>query len=309
MKIATTSLVSSYDKKANLNCILNYIDEAAANGADLVLFPEQFLSGYLQSLVAMPFSDFEYQYTNAEVIPEGESVQAVIKKAMEKKIYVAFGMTERDDKIEYKMYNSVCFVGPEGYIGKYRKVHLPADEVHIYTAGTSFPVFDTPIGKIGICICYDKQFPESCREMALGGAEIILHPTAWPINNPTDEIKADIKKDLMYKIYTTYETSRAMENQCLFVSSNQIGKTGDIEYLGCSTITDAFGEQLATTGYSEGIVYAEIDLKKAIFEYKTVQMLGLNLVKDRNINAYKRILGEKETIYSVDKDQNLPSDC
>lgn len=289
VKIATSCMHSVYDKAENLKKYLSFIDEAAANGANLVVFPEQSLMGYLQSLVAMPFSDHEYQYENAEILPDGPSVQKIIAKAKEKNVYVIFGMTERDPILDYKLYNTAVLVGPEGYIGRYRKVHLPGDEVHIYSPGTDFPVFETKIGKIGMLICYDKQFPESARELALGGAEILVMPTAWPFGDPSDEHKADVTKDLMYKIYETYDTSRAMENQLLFVSSNQIGKTGDIEYIGYSTITDPYGEKLCTTGYKEGIAYAELDLKKSLFDYKTVQMLGLNLIFDRNTAAYKRL--------------------
>ena len=290
VKIATTCLKSSYDKYENLKKLLEYVDEASANGADLIVFPEQYLMGYLQSLDQMPVSDYKYQYENAETLPDGECVSKIIAKAVEKKIYIAFGFTERDAEYDYRLYNSVALCGPEGYIGSYHKVHLPGDELHIYTAGTEFPVFDTAIGKLGICICYDKQFPESCRELALGGAELILHPTAWPFNEASDEHKADVSKDLMYRIYKTYETSRAMENQIIFVSSNQTGKTGMIEYFGNSTITDPYGDQLGNTGYEEGIVYAEIDdLKAKIHEYKTLQMIGLNLIRDRNTEAYKRL--------------------
>ena len=77
-----------------------------------------------------------------------------------------------------------------------------------------------------------------------------------------------------------------MENQLLFVSSNQVGKTGDIDYIGCSTVTDPYGTKLCTTGCKEGIAMTEVDLKKAIFDYKKGTMLGLNLLFDRNTSAY-----------------------
>ncbi|WP_318744085.1 carbon-nitrogen hydrolase family protein [Treponema sp.] len=292
VKIATCCIHCVYNKEENLKKYFSFIDEAAAKGANLVVFPEQSLQGYLQSLVAMPYSDHEYQYTNAELVPEGETVQKIIAKAKEKNVYIVFGMTERDPEIDYKLYNSAVLVGPEGFVGKYRKVHLPGDELHIYSPGHSFPVFETKIGKIGMLICYDKQFPESARELALGGAEILVMPTAWPFNDPCPEHLADVTKDVMYKIYDTYDTSRAMENQLLFVSSNQVGKTGDIDYIGCSTITDPYGTKLCTTGCKEGIAMTEVDLKKAIFDYKKGTMLGLNLLFDRNTSAYKLIKEE-----------------
>ena len=160
-KIATCCIHCEYDKAANLKKYMEYIDEAAANGANLVVFPEQSLQAYLTDLGAMPLSDYTYQHDNAEVVPEGASTQALIKKAKEKDVYIIYGMTEKSAVDDCILYNTMVLVGPEGYVGKYRKVHLPGDELHIYTAGTEFPVYDTKIGKIGMLICYDKSFPES----------------------------------------------------------------------------------------------------------------------------------------------------
>jgi len=268
---------------------MEYIDKASAEGANLVVFPEQSLQGYLTNLGAMPASDYKYQYENAEVIPDGKSVQALIEKAKEKNIYIIWGMTEKDAEKDYVLYNSACLVGPEGYIGNYRKVHQPGDELHIYTGGTEFPVYSTEIGKIGMLICYDKAFPESTRELALGGADLIVMPTAWPLANQANANKNDVTKDYMYKTFTMYDAVRASENQIPFISSNLTGRTGDIEYLGYSSIVDGYGNVLATTGYEEGIAYAEFDLKRDIYDYKVNAFIGLNFLKDRNPSAYKRL--------------------
>ena len=86
-KIATCCIHCEYDKATNLKKYMEYIDEAAANGANLVVFPEQSLQAYLTDLGAMPMSDYTYQHDNAEVVPDGESTQALIKKAKEKDVY------------------------------------------------------------------------------------------------------------------------------------------------------------------------------------------------------------------------------
>lgn len=83
-KIATCCIHCEYDKATNLKKYMEYIDEAAANGANLVVFPEQSLQAYLTDLGAMPMSDYTYQHDNAEVVPDGESTQALIKKAKKK---------------------------------------------------------------------------------------------------------------------------------------------------------------------------------------------------------------------------------
>lgn len=301
VKVATCCMNCVYDKSANLKKYMDFIDEAASNGADLIVFPEQSLQAYLKSLSAMPFSDYEYQHDNAEVVPDGESTQALIAKAKEKNVYIIWGMTEKSAEDDVVMYNTMVLVGPEGFVGKYRKVHLPGDELHIYTAGTDFPVYDTAIGKIGMLICYDKSFPESARELAIGGAQLIVMSTAWPIADTSKTNAADVTSDMMYDRYTMYDRVRAIENQVPFISSNQFGKAGDIEYIGYSSITDGTGKLLATTGYSEGIAYAEFeDLKKSLYSYKVNAFIGLQGLKDRNVAAYKRLAAESTTYKCFD---------
>lgn len=301
VKIATCCMNCEYDKSKNLAKYIKYIDEAAGQGANLIVFPEQSLQAYLKNLGAMPFSDYEYQHTNAEVVPAGPSTQTLIAKAKEKNVYIIYGMTEKSAVDDCILYNTMVLVGPEGYVGKYRKVHLPADELHIYTAGTEFPVYDTAIGKIGMLICYDKSFPESARELAVGGAQLIVMSTAWPIADVTKTNPTDVVTDMMYDRYVMYDKVRAVENQVPFISSNQFGKAGDIEYIGYSSITDGNGTLLATTGYAEGIAYAEFeDLAKSIYEYKMQSFIGLQGLKDRQPIAYKRMASEASSYRFID---------
>lgn len=287
VKLATACINVVYDTAKNLAKYFEFIDEAASKGANLIVFPEQSLQAYLPSLTVLETSSLHYQYENAQLVPEGPAVQAIIKKAKEKNITVIFGMTERDAEVDYKLYNTMVLVGPEGFIGKYRKVHLPLDELHAYYAGEDFPVYDTSIGKIGMLICYDKAFPESARELALNGAEILVMSTAWPFADPSNAPHPEV--DDMFYIYDVYDKARALENQCFFLSSNQFGICGQISYIGCSNIVSPSGKILATTGYSEGIAYAEVDIKKAVHIGKTEGFFGLNLLKDRNTAAYKNL--------------------
>lgn len=296
VKFSTVCMNCEMDKEANLNKYLKYIDEAALNGANLIVFPEQSLQGYLTSVVSMDMSgdagknEFLYQYKNSEVVPNGSSVQAIIKKAQEKNIYVVIGMTERDADINHKLYNTAVLVGPEGYIGKYRKVHQPADELHSYYHGDGFQVFDTSIGKIGLLICYDKWLPESTRELALMGAQILIMPTATAFS---DE-KRDFDNDFAYYSYDTFDRARAMENQTYFISSNQIGICGVSDYFGHSNIVSPEGRIVASTGYKEGIAYFETkNIEEDIFWGKE-HFAGLNFLKDRRPSAYKMLSAESE---------------
>ena len=287
IKLATGSMKAVYNKKENLKKYFSLIDEAAESGAVLLVLPEQSLQGYLPSMHQLDMDHYSYQYENAETIPDGETVNAITKKAVERRIHVVFGMTEKDAAVDYKLYNTAVLTGPDGYIGKYRKVHLPLDELHTYYAGDGFSVYETQIGRIGMLICYDKAFPEAAREVALCGAEIIITPLAWPHSKP--EYISDPEKDPNLTEHRLYDRVRAMENQIFFISSNQFGQCGESCYLGNSNIVGPNGAIIATTGYQEGIACAEVDLKREIYTGKTIGMGGSNLMRERKPLAYKHM--------------------
>jgi len=290
-KLATASMSVVYDKQANLKKYLTFIDEAAAQGADLLVLPEQSLQGYLPSSTQLNLSHYQYQYENAEFVPGGASVRAICEKAAESNIHIVFGMTEKDEESDYMLYNTAVLAGPAGYIGKYRKVHRPLDEIHMYYAGEEFPVFQTRIGRICMLICFDKVFPESAREAALGGAQIIVVPVAWG-GAPISEDATDRENDPGIERHRLFDRVRAIENQIFLISSNVYGNLGATGYLGNSNIVNPSGVIVATTGCKEGIVYADVDLDHEIYKGKTIAMMGSNLIRERRPLLYKRLRGE-----------------
>jgi len=283
--LATVCMNVVFDKKKNLEKYFRFIDEAAAKNANLIAFPEQSLQGYLHNLGQFKLETMEYQHANAEVVPEGESTQALIAKAKEKNMYIIWGMTERDKERYDVLYNAAVLVGPEGFLGVYRKVHQPLDEKHVYFDGHEWPVFDTKIGKIGMLICYDKSFPESTRELALRGAEILVMPTAWPLTT----VGADYKTDYCKYLYDLYDCVRAAENQCFFISSNHVGVSGDHEFFGHSRIVGPNGRVIVETGMQEGLAVATVDVKEQIVKARTIDFLGLCQLKDRKPSTYTMI--------------------
>lgn len=297
LKIATVCMNVAMDKKENLKKYLEYIDTAASQGANLIVFPEQSLQGYLTNVVAMDVSDsaaneFAYQYNNAETLPDGDSVTILINKAKERNIYIVFGMTEKDTEIDYRLYNTAVLVGPEGFIGKYRKVHQPADELHAYYGGREFPVFDTAIGKIGMLICYDKWFPEPTRELTLGGAQLLIMPTATAFSDPE---AMDYEHDYAYYTFELMDKVRALENQTFFIAANQIGWSGASNYFGNSKIVGPDGIIRSETGNKEGIAYyVTEDLEEEIYTAKH-KFAGLSYLKDRHPGCYRRLAAETET--------------
>jgi predicted amidohydrolase len=160
-------------KAANLEATIAWARQAKEAGAALVCFPELNITGH---------AGHARMVMEAEPVPEGESVRTLAELARELDLFICAGIAEDDRGIHY---NTQFIVGPEGYLGKQRKVHLSADEYFFFRGGTKLPVFDLPFARVGIIICYDNGFPEMARCLAVDGAELILAPHAarfgaWP---------------------------------------------------------------------------------------------------------------------------------
>ena len=241
------------------------------------MLPEQSLQGYLYHLNhELSPDEANYLYETAEPIP-GPSTERLGKLARRAKMHVIFGMTERVGVSSSGiLYNSAVLVGPRGVVGVYRKVHAPGDEYHIFRQGRDWPVFETDIGRIGIHICYDMRFPEAAREMALKGAEILVLPTAWPQHNGF--------------AYDILDRARAAENECWFLSSNQVGTCdqGRLTYYGHSRIIGPYGNVLADTGDDEGIVTATVPADSL----RRRQWGSMNVFHDRRPDTYHNLANE-----------------
>lgn len=288
IKVATVAMEVVFNKQDNLKKYLSFIEQAALKGVDLIVFPEQSLQGYLKNLFALDVENVKYQHDQAETIPDGPSVQSLIKAANRYNMHIIFGMTEKVTDRPGVLYNSAVLLGPSGHIGTYRKVHQPGDEVHVYYPGDQFPVFETSLGKIGLLICYDKMFPESTRELALQGAEMLVMPTAWPM----EHVGADPQVDRMGEYYHLLDNVRAMENQCWFISSDISGIHGEHDFYGHSGIIDPTGTPVTTCGYEEGMVTAEMNVSQSLIAARSYELLGLNLLKDRQSEKYNVMKGQ-----------------
>jgi len=203
--------------KENLAVIERFTARAARRKAHLVLFPETCLQGHWVSTEV---------YAHAETLPGGKSVRKVERLARKLRIFVSFGMAALCDGI---VYNAQVLVGPEGYVGCSCKLHMSGDEYLTYRGGIETPVFDIGVCKIGQVVCYDNQFPETHRILALKGAEVILMPHAgrsgqWKTVKEEKErvsaAKAQFKND--YSV-------RAKENATFCIVNNQAGRGGTVK--------------------------------------------------------------------------------
>jgi predicted amidohydrolase len=228
------------EKERNLAVCVARMEEAAAAGAQLLVLPECAIPGYM-------FDSGDEALPYAEEIP-GPSTEALERACARLGLYVVCGLLERDGDM---LRNAAVFVGPDGLIGTYRKTHLPFLGVDRFVVpGDALPLFDTPLGRVGIEICYDLRFPEVTRTLALKGADIIAHPTNFPM-------AAKIQTELI-------TVARAAENRVYLLTANRVGKERRGEFCGWSQIVDPYGTRLAEAGErEETLLVGEVDVDKA----------------------------------------------
>ena len=223
--------------------IADGLDLMSSQSADLWVLPELFASGY-------QFKGAEEARALAEPIPAGPTSQALIEYASRTKSYIVAGLPELDGDA---VYNASVLVGPEGYIARYRKVHLFYEEKLNFSPGNlPFGIVDIGIAKIGMMICFDHLFPESARSLALQGADIICHPA--------NLVLPDLAQRTM--------AIRALENGVFTATANRIGTehrgTEALTYTGQSQIIAPDGVVLCRLSEdSIGVHVLEIDVVRA----------------------------------------------
>ncbi len=261
-------------KAANVARSLELIEKAARHGAKLAVLPELANSGYV-------FESREEAFALAEQVPSGPTTDAWLKAARDFGMTLVAGIAEREGT---KLYNSAVIVGPEGYIGTFRKVHLWNEENLFFEPGNlGFPVFSTPIGRIGAMICYDGWFPEGHRLLALQGADLICIPTNWvPIPGQ------DPKREAMANILCM---AAAHSNSVFIAAADRVGTERGQPFLGESLIVSYTGWPVAgpASRTDEQIIYAEVNLsdarrKRNWNEYNQV-------LRDRRKDVYDEMLG------------------
>ena len=233
------------------------IGDARASGVDLLVLPDATLGGYLSDLrhpdpMSLPPGLTEDSYEVRRII------------AMAGSMVVCFGYAEEVVAAEggVLLYNSALCVSGDGVLGRHRKVHRPAGESLVYAAGDRFAAFDSPVGRLGMLIDYDKTFPESARSLALDGATVLTCLSAWPAS-VTDRASR-LPQDRQSRLFDLYDSARAAENQVVWVSSNQTGVMGGLRFLGQAKIVGPGGDILARTSAKGGMAIAEVDVDAEI---------------------------------------------
>ena len=251
---------------ANVAHSLTLIEQAADAGAQLLVLPELANTGYV-------FETRAEALGLAEPVPGGPTTDAWVEIAARRNLHIVAGITEREGTA---LYNSAVVIGPQGYIGTYRKMHLWGAENLFFEPGNNgFPVFHTAIGRIGVAICYDGWFPETYRLQALQGADIVCVPTNWvPIPGQQEGREA---------MATVLSMAAAHSNSMYIACADRIGTERGQPFEGQSVIVSYTGWPVAgpASRAGEETVIAEIDLGAAR--------------EKRNWNAFNQVLRDRRT--------------
>jgi N-carbamoylputrescine amidase len=257
------------DVEEDFGRITRIIAEARRQGVGLLALPEACLGGYLADLDGA-----------AEMPPAFRTDGPEIARlaALAGDMVVTAGYCE--DAPDGSVYNSAVCVTGDGVLANYRKVHQPLREDAGYRAGDGFAAFDSPVGRLGMQICYDKAFPEAARALALDGAQIVVSMSAWPLSATNRH--PDPAQDRWTRRFDLFDRARALENQIVWLASNQFGSFGSMRFAASAKVVDPTGEIVAWTGQEQGLAVAELDVEAAL----TAARRGMGHLRDRRPDTY-----------------------
>ncbi|MDB2687593.1 carbon-nitrogen hydrolase [Mariniblastus sp.] len=253
VSVAAIQLPCSSDIASNIEATVHQIEAAAKAGANLICLQELFSSLYFCQ------SEDHAQFEIAESIP-GPTIDRICKVAYEQQVVVVAGMFER--RTAGVFHNSAVVIEADGSIlGTYRKMHIPDDpyfyEKFYFTPGDlGFKSFQTSVGNVGVCICWDQWFPEAARLTAMQGAEILVYPTAIGWQAPEKEQFGAAQVDA----WRTMMRSHAIANGVYVVAPNRVGVEGNIEFWGSSFVADPYGCVIAKAGLEAETIQIDCDL-------------------------------------------------
>ncbi len=219
------------DREVNIMKGLSLVKRAIQVKADLVVLPEVFNTGF-----------YTHNYEEVEDKLEDE-IELLLKLSETRDMVIVAGVAEKSGG---NLYNSAVVIHRGNVLGVYRKTHLfplTSERKH-FKPGNRLEVFDTPVGKVGILICYEIRFPELARKLMKMGAEIIAVPAEFP------------KERIAH--WRVLLQARAIENQLFVVGANCV--EGDLEYGGHSMLVDPEGNVLVEGGEYQEAMMSDINL-------------------------------------------------
>jgi N-carbamoylputrescine amidase len=275
IRVAAVQLNCTANVDDNIERTIAEIKKAADGGAQLICLQELFGSLYFCQ------SEDHDQFKLAEAIP-GPTTDKIREAAKENGVVVVAGLFER--RAAGLFHNSAVVIESDGSIlGIYRKMHIPDDpffyEKFYFTPGDlGFKCFETSVGKVGVCICWDQWFPEAARLTALSGAEILVYPTAIGWQAPEKEAYGASQ----LAAWQIMMRSHAIANGVYLVAPNRVGMEDNIEFWGNSFVVDPYGNLLQQADES-GPATLVVELDMSLIETARTHWPFL---RDRRVDAY-----------------------
>lgn len=259
-----------FDSRGCVDKALNYIDECAENGAQLIVFPELFIPGYpygmtfgftVGSRTEAGREDWKKYYDNS-LLQDGEEMQQIIAAARKHAVYVSIGYSERDP-VSGTLYNSNMMIAPDGTSMNHRKLKPTGSERVVWGDADRdyFPVMDTPWGPMGNLICWESYMPLARVALYQKGISIYISPNT----NDNEEWQSTIRHIAIEghvffinaDLYFTRDTYPADLN-----GKDEIEKLPDTICRGGSCVIDPFGHAVTEVLWDqEGVLYAELDMQ------------------------------------------------
>lgn len=246
MRIAMAQMTMSSAMEDNYQKTLTWIARAAAGGAQLICFPEIQLTPFFPQYPGRDAAVYA-------IAPDSRYVQGVCAACRAAGIWASPNFYIEEHGRRYDM--SLLISDRGEIVGRQKMVHIAQAacfyEQDYYTPSEEgFTVFDTPLGKIGIVVCFDRHYPESVRTLALRGAELILIPTANTTAEPSELFQWEVK-------------IQAFHSSVHIAMCNRVGLEGEMHFSGESIVSDCQGETVALADGTEQLLFAEVDLPAA----------------------------------------------
>jgi N-carbamoylputrescine amidase len=276
VRVALVQMTCTPEKEPNVAKAIERIEHAAEAGAQIVCLQELFAGQYPCQ------SEDHARFAEAEPIP-GPTSDRLVATAKRCKVAVVGSLFERRAPGLY--HNTAVIIEPDGTMaGMYRKMHIPDDPLYYekfyFTPGDlGFRSFETPFGRLGVCVCWDQWYPEAARLTALTGAQILFYPTAigW---HPAEKAEYGASQ---HSAWETMMRSHAIANGVFVAAPNRVGREGNIEFWGASFVADPNGNVLARASHdAEETLVVECQLSKI-----DVVRTHWPFLRDRRIDAYE----------------------
>lgn len=268
------------DPEKNVEKVLLWMERAASEGRpDLIVFPETVTTGFETGLSKEDLWDL------VDTVP-GKLTNKVAAKARDLGVHVVLPTYERGER-RGDVYNSSVLIGSNGdLIGFYRKTHTYTTERHWTLRGNEAPVFSTPFAKIGMIICYDGDYPELSRVMAMHGAEIIVRPSALLRS---------------FELWDLTCRARSFDNHVYLIGVNATGAdAAGNNYFGNSMVANPIGQRQALATAGETILYDTLHPDPLRYmSYGVLKPMIYNHLDERNLKAYEGILSEAPSPFPV----------